>query len=64
MKTRQMGAIPPSAILSRKGIAPYGGVSRTGPLSEISNSRLAGAITAMTLQDKRVGDAQSGRKRI
>ena len=28
MKTRQMGAIPPSAILSRKGIARYGGVSR------------------------------------
>ena len=33
MKTRQMGGIPPSAILSRKGIARYGGVSRTGPLS-------------------------------
>ena len=33
MKTRQIGAIPPSAILSRKGIARYGGVSRTGPLS-------------------------------
>ena len=33
MKTREMGAIPPSAILSRKGIARYGGVSRTGPLS-------------------------------
>ena len=32
MKTRQMGAIPPSAILSRKRIARYGGVSRTGPL--------------------------------
>ena len=33
MKTRQMGAIPPSAILSRKGIARNeGGVSRTGPL--------------------------------
>ena len=32
-KTRQMGAIAPSAILSRKGIARYGGVSRTGPLS-------------------------------
>ena len=28
-----MGAIPPSAILSRKGIARYGGVSCTGPLS-------------------------------
>ena len=25
MKTRQMGAIPPSAILSRKGIARHGG---------------------------------------
>ena len=33
MKTRQMGAIPPSAILSGKGIARYGGVSRIGPLS-------------------------------
>ena len=33
MKTRQKRAIPPSAILSRKGIARYGGVSRTGPLS-------------------------------
>ena len=32
MKTRQMGAIPPSAILSRKGIARYGGASRPGPL--------------------------------
>ena len=32
MKTRQMGAIPPSAILSRKGVARYGGASRTGPL--------------------------------
>ena len=32
-KTRQMCAIPPSAILSREGIARYGGVSRTGPLS-------------------------------
>ena len=29
----QMGAIPPSAILARKGISRYGGVSRTGPLS-------------------------------
>ena len=34
MKTRQEHAIPPSAILSRKGIARYGGVSRTGPLRE------------------------------
>ena len=33
MKTRQMGAIPPSAILSQKGIARYGGLSRIGPLS-------------------------------
>ena len=33
MKTRQMGATPPSAILSRNGIARYGGVSRSGPLS-------------------------------
>ena len=33
LKTRQMGAIPPSAILSREGIARYGRVSRIGPLS-------------------------------
>ena len=32
LKTRQMGAIPLSVILSRKGIARYGGGSRTGPL--------------------------------
>ena len=32
MKTRVR--YPPSAILSRKGSARYGGVSRTGPLSE------------------------------
>ena len=32
MKTRQKRAIPPSAILSREGIARNGGVSRTGPL--------------------------------
>ena len=38
-KTRQMGAIPPSAILSRKGIARYAGVSRTGPLSWHSYDR-------------------------
>ena len=42
MKTRQMGAIPPSAILSRKGIARYGGVSRTGPLRR--RNRPLGAI--------------------
>ena len=33
MQTRQMGAIHPSAILSQTGVARYGGVSRTGPLS-------------------------------
>ena len=44
MKTRQMGAIPPSAILSRKGIARYGGVSRTKPLS----SRFAGGSQTRT----------------
>ena len=30
MKTRQMGAIPPSAILSRKSIARYGGYLALG----------------------------------
>ena len=39
MKTREMGARPPSAILSRKGIGRYGGVSRTGPLSGRGRSR-------------------------
>ena len=37
MKPRQMGAIPPSTILSRKDIARYGGLSRTGPLSQFAN---------------------------
>ena len=32
LKAREMGAIPPSAILPQKGIARYGAVSRTGPL--------------------------------
>ena len=32
IKTRQIGAIPPSAIRPRKGIARYGGVSRIGSL--------------------------------
>ena len=36
MKTRQNGCETPSAILSRKGITPYGGVSRTGLLSPTS----------------------------
>ena len=40
MKTRQMGAIPPSAILSRKGIARYGGVFRTGPLRASGGKRI------------------------
>ena len=46
MKTRHMGAIPPSAILSRKGIARYGGVSRTGPLSPfVSTLKTFSALT-------------------
>ena len=60
-KTRQMGANPPSAILSRKGIARYGGVSRIGPLradrmwvfgDSVKSARGAIAIfaTATTLQ--------------
>ena len=39
MKTRQMGAIPPFAILSRKGLLRYGGVSRIGPLSLAQKNR-------------------------
>ena len=35
LKTSKTRAIPPSAILSRKGIARYGGVSRTGPLRSL-----------------------------
>ena len=46
-KTRQKGAIPPSAILSRKGIARYGGVSRTGPLSRTTTkSRFGSPVTS------------------
>ena len=33
MKKGKEGAIPPSEVRSRKGIARYGGVSRTGPLN-------------------------------
>ena len=48
-KTRQLGAIPPSAILSRKGIARYGGVSRTGPLrtgtATWSHVRILGVVS-------------------
>ena len=55
-----MGAIPPSAILSRKGIAGYGGLSRTGPLrtrdfcSEVVASPLAATVvTAILCRDSR-----------
>ena len=34
MKRKRTRAIPPSAIISWNGIARYGGVSRTGPLSD------------------------------
>ena len=50
MKTRQKRAIPPSAMLSRKGIVRYGGVSRTGPLSPMhtpNHSRLVDSITSL-----------------
>ena len=36
-----MGAIPPSAILSRKGIARYGGVSCTGAAKVALDSQVA-----------------------
>ena len=42
MKTRQMGAIPPCAILSRKGIARYWGVSRIGPLRSYTPNTMRG----------------------
>ena len=50
MKTRQMGAIPPSAILSREGIARYGGVSRTGPLSTAEEMQPNGHLEAQCAQ--------------
>ena len=56
MKTRQMGAIPPSAILSRKGIARYGGVSRTGPLSP----QLFCGQNILLLQEQRKGGFSKG----
>ena len=40
MKTRQMGATPPSAILSQKGIVRQRGVSRTGPSVLIPHDNL------------------------
>ena len=52
MKTRQMGAIPPSAILSRKGIARYGGVSRTGPLRRSVREEYRGETTTPLLHWK------------
>ena len=57
MKTRQMGAIPPSAILSRRGIARYGGVSRTGPLRlAIWCTSNFGTCWGGSLAPKRVSD--------
>ena len=53
-KTRQMGAIPPSAILSRKGIARYGWVSRAGPPSPFQNA---------SWDPGRVGVGSSGKKK-
>ena len=47
MKTRQMGAIPPSAILSQKGIAGYGGVSRIGPLSRFLKNGSGSSSSAL-----------------
>ena len=47
-----MGAIPPSAILSRKGIARYGGVSRTGPLS--SRVRKKGSFAKGVFSEKSI----------
>ena len=49
MKTREERAIPPSAILSRKGIARYGGVSRIGPLSSQSRDTGAAFIQSLSL---------------
>ena len=56
MKTRQIGAIPPSEILSRKGIARHGGVSRIGPLS-LSNAQ---ANSAQQLRDQGSRAAKRG----
>ena len=40
MNTRQMGAIPPSAILSRKGIARYGGGISLWAMRIVLSSRM------------------------
>ena len=50
MKTRQKRAIPPSAILSRKGIARYGGVSHIGPLSGKFKELFAFSTTGLCAQ--------------
>ena len=44
---------PPSAILSRKGIARYGGVSRTGPLRALTGRALSGALLGAPPQSPR-----------
>ena len=50
VKTRQNTCDTPSAILSRKGIARYGSVSRTGPLSFLSCQHRIAEIVPCKLQ--------------
>ena len=53
MKTRQMGAIPHSAILSRKGIARYGGVISHWAAKAVHGSRRLDSGVTVTVAQSR-----------
>ena len=59
MKTRQMGGIPPSAILSRKGIARYGGYLAVGRLGQ---NRDNDVILSGVIRANRVIEFRTNRK--
>ena len=61
MKTRQMGAILPSAMLSRKGIARYGGVSRTGPLRQCAFNPVDQAVSNRRFANTRFSQLNDAR---
>ena len=62
-KQGKMCPIPPSAILSRKGIARYGGISRTGPLSRDSPKSAKQAKTSEQVQ-KKIENRQKNAKMV
>ena len=70
MKARQMGAMPPSAILSRKGISRYGGVSRSGPPSVspcvaktcVVRPVYARVVVELGAAEPSIGSKEQGRK--